>query len=102
MLIVKDIERLPEYGFRNLARLNHGQPIWDKEIRGLGYQGETVLALIVNPDGGAMNEMVALVEFSTIGHEGCRYEACFPLDEVMELMAAGVVEYVKDAKGRVA
>ena len=33
MLIVKDIDRLPEYGFRKLARLNQGQPIWDKEIR---------------------------------------------------------------------
>ena len=99
MLIVKDMSRLAEFGFKKSTWVRKdGLEIWEKAL--LTEDVEPIVSLLVNPYEGMTgphrepNEMVFYV--STVqGHD---IDADIRLDELMELINAGVVEYIADKK----
>lgn len=96
MLIIKDFSRLAEFGFVKNGHKNfEKQEVWVKEV---GYAGDDItLTLVVNPLDQRIvpaGEMVAVVETADDIRDGT--DVTFPLEPVMEMLAAKVVAWVPD------
>ena len=98
MVIIKDFTRLEEFGFKKLPWKNEGHDVWEK---GLIFDDlESIVSLLVNPFNNTprgdfqYNEVVV---YATSDEKKCLDAAVRP-DVFMELIQAGVAEYVPDNK----
>ena len=99
MVIIKDFTRLEEFGFKKLPWNNEGHDMWEKGLVFDDYN-QPVVSLLVNPFNNTpcidfkYNEVVL---YATSDEEHWMDAAVRP-DVFMELIQAGVAEYVPDNK----
>lgn len=109
MLIIANTNRLPEFGFERTGTNCSGREIWAKRV--YNHENEEVY-LVVNPlnyGNEHENEMELILgvdiereniakELADMGSGGYSREFTLPVDLIFDMMAAGVLRYVKDEK----
>ena len=95
MLIVKDLNRLKEYGFKKQSYRNNGHPVYVKDVHVLGLKEDILFSIIVNPfrmmnEPDTPNEAI----LNVYAEENMGFEHVFSLDLVMEMLHDGVMEWV--------
>lgn len=106
MLIIKDLKRLPSYGFeKQKFKDNAGRDMYIKDVYRGGENEEILFSIIVNPyrmssEPDVENEAICNVYSEREGS----FEHAFPMDLVFDMVIDGVAEWVsKDCrKGKVA
>jgi hypothetical protein len=100
MLLVKDLRRLPEFGFRKNGATSSQGVVWVRDIKILGYEDECVMSLVVNPIGSEYqkNQLIQLVSICDPQDltDSDQFEADFPADILARMLQAGVIAYVPD------
>lgn len=97
MFVVKDLERLKEYGFQTAGYTNSkGRVIYPKEIGESQYDSASAsLALIVNADGERENEIVACCEAGLATDIKIVYPVMWAFDELSEMLHDDVIVWSK-------
>ena len=96
MLIVKDLNRLPEYGFeKQKCKDNAGRDMYIKDVYCGGEKEEILFSIIVNPfrmssEPDVENEAICNV-YSEVDNG---FEHTFPMDLVFDMVIDGVAEWV--------
>jgi hypothetical protein len=110
MLVVRQMDKLADYGFCRVTRKknDHGFDMWVRDVKITGYADEYRFSLIVNPMGyHTENVLIQCVDIEKkvedIVHEAdvderdvFTFDEEFPVDLLVEMVAAGVVKYVPD------
>ena len=99
MVIVKDFSRLKEFGFEKLSWKNNGRDVWEKVL--LDEGDKTGVYLLINPSNVRMRDddvfrYDEIVFYATA--DGDDLDAAVRPDVFMELIQAGVAEYIPDNK----
>lgn len=96
MLIVKDLIRLPAYGFEKQAHKNNaGHDMYIKDVYCGGNGDEVLFSIIVNPyrmssEPDVENEAICNVYSEREGS----FEHAFPMDLVFAMIRDGAAEWV--------
>ena len=96
MLIIKDLNRLPAYGFEKQAHKNNaGHDMYIKDVYCGGNGDEVLFSIIVNPyrmssEPDVENEAICNVYSEREGS----FEHAFPMDLVFAMIRDGVAEWV--------
>lgn len=97
MFVVKDLERLKEYGFQTAGYTNSkGRVIYRKEIGESQYKSAFAsLALIVNAEGERMNELVVCCESLVDTDIKSTPPVMWAFDELSEMLHDDVIAWSK-------
>lgn len=97
MFVVKDLERLKEYGFQTAGYTNSkGRVIYRKEIGESQYKSAFAsLALIVNAEGERMNELVVCCESLVDTDIKSIPPVMWAFDELSEMLHDDVIAWSK-------
>ena len=97
MFVVKDLERLKEYGFQTTGYTNSkGRVIYRKEIgESQDDYASASLALIVNADGERENEIVACCEAGLATDVKSVRPVMWAFDELSEMLHDDVIAWSK-------
>ena len=96
MLIIKDLNRLPSYGFeKQKCKDNAGRDMYIKDVYRGGEKEEILFSIIVNPfrmssEQDVENEAICNV-YSEVENG---FEHTFPMDLVFALIRDGAAEWV--------
>ena len=97
MFVVKDLERLKEYGFQTAEYTNSkGRVIYRKEIGESQYDSASAsLALIVNAEVGRENEIVVCCEAELTTDIKSVYPVMWSFDEISQMLNDDVIVWSK-------
>ena len=97
LFVVKDLERLKEYGFHTAGHTNSkGRVIYRKEIgESQDDCASASLALIVNADGERENEIVVCCEAGLATDIKSVYPVMWAFDELSEMLHDDVIAWSK-------
>lgn len=97
LFVVKDLERLKEYGFQIMGYTNSkGRAIYRKEIGESQYDSALAsLALIVNAEGERENEIVVCCEAGLATDVKIVYPVMWAFDELSQMLHDDVIAWSK-------
>ena len=97
VFVVKDLERLKEYGFQPLGCKNSkGLEIYQKEIGVSQYNGAiATLELIVNTPGARENEIVICCDADFVSGLDDTRAVIWDLEEISEMLNDDVIVWSK-------
>lgn len=97
MFVVKDLERLKEYGFQTAGHTNSkGRVIYRKEIgESQDDYASASLALIVNAEDKRENEIVVCCEAELAPDVKSVYPVMWAFDELSEMLHDDVIAWSK-------
>ncbi|EFF65346.1 hypothetical protein HMPREF7545_1717 [Selenomonas noxia ATCC 43541] len=97
MFIVKDLERLREYGFKPLGYKNSkGLEIYQKEIGVSKYDGAiATLELIVNAQGARENEVMICCDADFVSSLDDTRAVMWDFEEISEMLNDDVIVWSK-------
>ena len=97
LFVVKDLERLKEYGFHTAGYTNSkGRVIYRKEIGESQYDSASAsLALIVNAEGERENEIVVCCEAGLATDVKIVYPVMWAFDELSQMLNDDVIVWSK-------